>query len=418
MRRLAIALIALFVLIHPALALEKLNASDFKEPDVTVTINDVEYKPTLSDGKLVVDCVCEKGNSVEISYIIEPIDEDKAKDVDGRTYTARTELSGAIIKATVYYRNGGGVGYESTPGKTYLDIKVGDWEDGLDKISVTVQGTTPSPSSRLQELNALKFDIQEAAENCLPPVVLLVVDYTKFQNDIDSMKKQYDDLSAVLEAYIGKVDTSKLSDYLNYAGQNISLAETYYNDGEYVKADERLNYASEWLDKADTEAKKVKAEYACDQADKKLEDIGGILDTIDVYLSEIEEKNLVNTSTLLNYKTDFRGLQEKSSSLAEELAVAKAYISTGKYSEAEIKASNILNEANELESSANALLDKLKKVVSPAETATPESTSEPFKMPSIDYKLLGMAIGAIAAIAIAAVGIKKYMKRRKWDELK
>ncbi|RLI89248.1 MAG: hypothetical protein DRO98_01480 [Archaeoglobales archaeon] len=417
-----LSLSVIFIAIHPAFALEKLNTSDFKEPDVTLKVNGEDLKPTLSNGKFVIDKVCEKGDTVEITYVIEPIDEDKAKEVDGRTYTARTELEGAVIKATVYYKNGGGVGYESSPGKKYLDIKVGEWEDGLDKINVEIRDDVPAPSARLKEINALRFDVQEAEENCLPPVVLLVIDYDRFKSDISSMKERYNNLSAVLDQYIGKTDTSGLSNYLNYASQNISLAESYYNDGEYIKADERLNYASEWLDKADTEAKKVKAEYACSQADERLREIGKSLDKIELYLDQIESKELVNTSTLLGYKSEFKGLQDESSSLAEELAVAKAYINDGKYSEAEIKANNIISEAEKLANSANALFEELKKVVSPEETATPEptQTAEEFKMPGIpiDIKLVGVIVGGIIAIALAIMGIQRYMKRRKWDELK
>jgi hypothetical protein len=333
--RIWIVLIVLLIAIQPALALEKLNTSDFKEPEVTITINNVEYKPTLSNGEFIIDRTCEKGESIKVTYEIEPKDDDKARDVDGRTYTARTEMEWAIIKATVYYRNGGGVGYGSYPGDNYLDIKVGDWKDGLDKIIVTAQGTIPSPSSRIQKVNVLKFDVQEAEKNCLPPVVILVVDYYKFKNDIEAMKKKYSNISSVLNQYIGKTDTSKLNDYLNYASQNMSLAEVHYKDGEYTKADERLNYATEWLKKAETEANKIKAEYAYDQAEKKIKEIGSTLDKIDLYLNEVEKKNLVNTSTLLNYKAKFIELQEKINSLAEELAIAKTYISNGKYIEAE-----------------------------------------------------------------------------------
>ncbi|HDM60415.1 MAG TPA: hypothetical protein ENF96_02030 [Archaeoglobus veneficus] len=417
-----LGLSVIFIAIHPAFALEKLNTSDFKEPDVTLKVNGEDLKPTLSNGKFVIDKVCEKGDTVEITYVIEPIDEDKAKEVDGRTYTARTELEGAVIKATVYYKNGGGVGYESSPGKKYLDIKVGEWEDGLDKINVEIRDDVPAPSARLKEINALRFDVQEAEENCLPPVVLLVIDYDRFKSDISSMKERYNNLSAVLDQYIGKTDTSGLSNYLNYASQNISLAESYYNDGEYIKADERLNYASEWLDKADTEAKKVKAEYACSQADERLREIGKSLDKIELYLDQIESEELVNTSALLGYKSEFKGLQDESSSLAEELAVAKAYINDGKYGEAEMKANNIINEAEKLANSANALFEELKKVVSPEETATPEptQTAEEFKMPGIpiDIKLVGVIVGGIIAAALAIMGIQRYMKRRKWDELK
>ena len=423
-----VALIALFIVIHPALALEKLNASDFKEPDVTVMINDVEYKPTLSDGKFMIDKVCEKGDSVKVKYIIEPIDDEAAKKIggeSGRSITIRTELDNAVIDATVRYASGGAVVSSSTPGQNFHTVSVAKYdpyaETSLDKIEVKVQGTLPSSSSRLERVKAVWFDIQEAYDDCLPPVVLLVVDYIKFQNDLNSLKETYNEISAILDAYIGKVDTSKLSNYLNYASQNISLAESYYNDGEYIKADERLNYASEWLDKADTEAKKVKAEYACSQADERLREIGKSLDKIELYLDQIESKELVNTSTLLGYKSEFKGLQDESSSLAEELAVAKAYINDGKYGEAEMKANNIINEAEKLANSANALFEELKKVVSPEETATPEPTqTESFKMPGIpiDIKLVGVIVGGIIAIALAIMGIQRYMKRRKWDELK
>ncbi len=426
MRRLAIALIVLFVLIHPVLAIEKLNTSDFKEPDVTLKINGEDYKPILSGGKFVVDKVCEKGDQIVASYTVEPVDSSAAKIVGGRTYTIRTELalpsSEPAIRGSVYYLpSGGGISFSSPVGQSFIDVKVVQYDEAsnayaLDQIKVNVTGTTPPPSSRLQEVKVVWFDVQDADENCLPPVVLFVVDYAKFQSDMNSVKERYSNLSAVLDKYIGKVDTSTLSSYLDSASKNESLAETYYSDKDYVKADERLKFASEWLEKADTEAKKVKAEYACDQADKKLREIGGILDKIDLYLAQIESNKLVNTTTLLNYKASFKSMQDESSSLTEELTTANAYLTNGKYSEAEIKANNILNNAEELKNSANGLLDQLKKVISPE--ATPKTTSQPFKMPNIDFRLTGLVIGGVIALAAVTIGIRRYMRRRKWDELK
>ena len=429
MRLLVIALVvALLVMVHPVLAIEKLNTSDFKEPDVTLTINGVDYKPTLSNGEFVVDKVCERGDQVEVSYLVEPVDSSAAKIVGGRTYTIRTELalppSEPAISGYVYYLpSGGGISFSSSVGKSFIDIKVVQYDEAsnayaLDQIKVNTTGAMPAPSSRLQEVRVVWFDIQEAKENCLPPVVLLVVDYNKFQSDMNSIKARYNNISAVLDEYIGKVDTSTLSNYLDSASKNESLAETYYSDKDYLKADERLKFASEWLDKADTEAKKVRAEYACDQADKKLKEVGSTLDKIDLYLAQVESNKLVNTSTLLNYKANFKSMQDESNTLSEDLTVAKAYLTNEKYSEAEIKANNILNKAEELASSSNTLFEELKKVVSPGETAVPKTTSQPFKMPNIDFKLVGIVIGGAIAVAAATIGVRKYMRRRKWDELK
>jgi tetratricopeptide (TPR) repeat protein len=410
-------LFILLIVIHPVFALKYLNTTDFKEPDVTITINNVEYKPTLSDGRFLIDEVCKKEDNVKVNYIIEPKDEYAAQEVggeSGRSITIRTELKNAIIDAIVRYASGAGVGSSSTPGQYFLNIRVAAYnaqaETSLDKIEVEVQGDMPSPSLRLEEIRVLWFDVQEAEEDCLPPVIILVIDYNQFQNDIDSLKEKYSNISAILDQYVGKVDISKLSDYLDNVFQNVSLAETYYSNGEYKKADERLKFASEWLDKADTEAKKVKAEYAYNQADKRLREIGSILDKIELYINEIEGKKLVNTSTLLNYETEFKELQRNSDDLTEELIAAKVYINNEKYSEAETKANTVLSEINDLENSANTLFDELKSIIT-----APEVT---FQMPNIDYKLFGTVIGTIAAMATAIVGIRKYRRRRKWDELK
>jgi hypothetical protein len=104
-----------------------------------------------------------------------------------------------------------------------------------------------------------------------------------------------------------------------------------------------------------------------------------------------------------------------------QLAVAKAYIDSEKYSEAESKSNEIIGEVEGIESSANTLFDELKDVVIPEETVTAESTLEAtptsFELPTIDLKLIGIVIGGTIAIA-AVFGIRKYMRRRKWDELK
>jgi hypothetical protein len=429
LRHFIITLLSLAILlVHPVLALERLNASDFKEPDVVIMVNDLEYKPTLSEGKFVVAEVFEEGEAIEVNYVIEPKDEDAAKEVggeSGRSITIRTEIKNAVIDAMIRYGSGAGVGSSSTPGKDFLNIKIAEYdptaETSLDRIEVDVQGELPLASSRLEEIKALRFDVQEAEEDCLPPVLILIIDHSRFRNDISSVKEQRENLTAILNSYLGKVDTSKLNDYLNLASKNITLADSYYGDGEYRKADEKLSNAYEWLEFADSEAKKVKAEYTYNQADKRLEEIGNILDNIEVYLEEIEGKELVNTSTLLNYKTEFKGVQESIGNLAEELAVAKAYIDSEKYSEAESKSNEIIGEVEGIESSANTLFDELKDVVIPEETVTAESTLEAtptsFELPTIDLKLIGIVIGGTIAIA-AVFGIRKYMRRRKWDELK
>jgi len=414
----------IFILIQPAIAIE-INASDFKEPDVTVEINGIEEIAVLKDNKFEIEKVLEKGDSVKLVYKIEPVDEETGKEVDDRKYTIISEIGNPVIKAKLYYRNGGGRVFENTPGKEYLEVEVLDWEDGLDNINVTVQGTIPSPTSRLQEVRLVYFDIQEAEMDCLPPVVVSIVDYNRFKNDIDSISKRYENVSAILDEYIGKADTSALADYLEKAENDISLAEGFYNEGDYKKADEKITNATEWLNNAEKEGNKVKAEYVFEQADKKLNSIGATLDKIELYLDEVSGMDVLTTSQILDYKTEFRGLQEKANSLAEDFAVARGYLNEEKYVESEEKSKGILSEADKLEKEANAMFEELRDIVTPEETPTPEKTETPeqtpaqeMKLPRVDFKLIGIVMGIIIVLAVAGIGIRKYMRRRKWDELK
>lgn len=422
--RLQAVLFAFFIiiLIQPVLAIE-INKSDFKEPDVTVEINGIGVIAVLKDNKFEIEKVLEEGDSVKLVYKIEPADEETGKEVDDRKYTIISEIDNPVIKAKLYYRNGGGRIFENTPGREYLEVEVLDWEDGMDNINVTVRGLIPSPSSRLQQIRLVYFDIQEAEKDCLPPVVVSVVDYSRFRNDLESLSKRYENVSAILDEYIGKADTSKLADYLEKAEKDISLAEGFYNEKEYNKADEKITNATEWLNNAEKEGSKVKAEYVFGQADKKLKNIGATLDKIEIYLDEVSGMGVLNTSQILDYKTEFRSLQEKANSLAEDFAVAKGYLSEEKYKESEAKSIGILNNADELEREANKMFEELRVLVIPEETPekteTPETTpTGEMKLPGVDFKLIGIVMGVIIVLAVAGVGIRKYMRRRKWDELK
>lgn len=424
-RVLTIALLLLLALaIHPVMGLEELNSSDFKEPDVTLSINGVKEKPYSKDDRFLLDKVLEKGDSIKVNYPVQPINKESAKKAVDRTYTVKTDLKNGLIKASLYYRKGGGQTFETTPGKDYMDVEVSDWEDGLREINCTIQGATPESSKRLQEIKAIYFDIQEAEDKCLPPVVLLVVDYNEFQSDMDTMNKRYNNITSTLDKYSGKTDTGDLSDYLNRANQNLSVGKSFYNDGEYKKADSKLDNTKEWLDKADREADKVQAEYIHQKGEKRLDEITSTLDKIELYLEEVEKKDVLNTSTLLDYKSEFKGMQEKVTSLTEDLASAESYIDNGNYANAKSKAQNVLNSTEKTENSANSLLEELKSIISVEETsqttATPEQTKESpaFTMPGIDFKWVAIVIGLGAVLFGAGIGVRKYIRRRKWDELK
>ena len=311
------------------------------------------------------------------------------------------------------------------PGGAELTVNVPDADslDGVAYIEISLQGYTPSINSRVKEIKIIWIDVQDAEDDCLPPVKSLVVNSAKFGDDINSAKSKYNELSKVLDQYIGKVDTSKLDEYLVKANENLTMAENYYKDKDYVRADEKLKSAEDWLKKAEVEVRKIKAECAYSQADKSLKDLVSLIGKIKVYINEIEEKKIVNDTTLLNYKTELESIESQITLLREDIGKIKAYLDDGKYDKAESKATEVMNKINELNGSANSLLNELKTLVSVPEEK-PANNSFQFKLPElpeIDWKLIGIIAGIVIGGAIAVVVVIKivsrYMKKRKWDEL-
>jgi len=132
-----------------------------------VTSEDFAVSWTLTPEK---DCY-DLGDSITLLYTIEPASDEAAKKIDGRTYTFGTAIDDPIINAVVYYKNGGGVGYESgvDSGKNRLEVKVGEWEDGLEKIVVEVTGVVPSIPG-VGGYTVLWADVEGAEPGALPGV--------------------------------------------------------------------------------------------------------------------------------------------------------------------------------------------------------------------------------------------------------
>ncbi len=438
MKRVLVIAILLLFTISPVLGLETLNKSDFTEPDVNILINDIEYKPTLIDGEFILEQkVCQEGDTIEVNYEAGAKNQTASELIggeSGRGITIKTALDNAVIDSMIRYNSGAGVGKSSTPGKDYLTVKISqfdsDADSGLNEIEVKVQGDISSTKSRLEEKKVLFFDIQESKDNTLQPVVILVVNFGKFKDDIKSIKAKRDNLSSIMDDYSGKIEISTLSKCLDKANQNITLGESYYNDGEYKKADEKLDNAQNWLNKADKAADKVEAEYYYQQADEKLDSIGSTLDKIELYLEEIDSREVVNTSTMLDYKSEFKGMQQTATTLNENLASAESYIDNENYAKGKTKAQSVLNSSESIEQEANSLLEEVKGVITIEEdltasaqstaTATTTVTEEAaaFAMPNIDFKWVAIAIGLAVILGGAGVGLRKYIRRRRWDELK
>jgi len=410
----------LLFLFIPLVLGEELTADNFAEP--IIKVNNKTFLPNESV------LVFEQNKPVTVDYTIKPKKDEDATKVDGRMYYTYSDLVNVKAKYTLIYREAGG--WTNQPFDIEDGINVPNSDNGLDYLKINLTGYTPTIDERLKAIYALRIRVQDGGY-ILPPVVVYVINYQKFQEDLNSAEKKYNNLNKILTEYLGKVDTSKLAQYLDLAGSNLTLAKDNYNDKNYIRADEKLRFAEEWLIKAQDAADGVVAEYAYKQAKDILDEVYPNLDKIDIYLKEIESRGLINVSELVDYKAKFNELKNKASIISQDLGSVKALLDAERYKDAKEKAFECLNSSKELRESVNALLNELKSLI-PESTATPtETTPTPTTvaqtnqsiLPSIkvDWKKVGIIIGIVVAgvvvVGVVITVLRRYMKRRKWDEL-
>lgn len=408
MKRIILLALALLLFIFPVLGAETVTKENYAEP--IIKVNNKTFIP--NETILVFD----QKEYVWISYVIEPKTDDDAKKIDNREYDIRTDLEDASLKYRVVFGSGASI---SRSGFT-IDVPDADDLDGVKMIELNLTGYTPSIDHRLKEISALKIWVQDGGY-VLPEVKVYVIDLNKFSSDLSNAKSKLSEMNTFIANYTGKVDVSTLKSYVDNAKDNLTLAEEHFNNKDYAKADEKLRNAEFWLEKAEKEKVGVEARYLYSEADESLKELGTILNKIEVYLEEVEEKNLVNTSTLIDYKTDYSGLKNKFDDITSDLAIAKGYIDTGSYEGAKSKLESILSECENVKVEAEKLLNELSSYVK-GTPATEQPQIPEIKLPEIDWRLVGfyagIAGGAVVGLTLVVIALRRYIRRRRWDELK
>ncbi len=422
----AFALLLLVVFTIPALAYD-VTKDDFKQPpSVTVTIDGQTIHPNLQNGVLFVNHVCYGGEKVSIVYVIEPSSTSEGTTIAGRSYTITTQLSDNTIDAYAFRYSSENTlmsAYPIVSGSDSVTLNlpgVDQWEYGYGEINITVSGKIPSPNERLVRLKALSVEVQGAPPDCLPPVVIPVVNKAKFQSDINSVKSKYDQLKSELNKYLGQVDTSALSSDLKKAGDNLTAAETLFSNGDYIKADEKLNATEFWLDKAENDLKKVKAEYMCKEIQDKANEINNMINEISAYVDEIDSGAIkMPISEKIQIKAQFKEIQNDYSTLISDISAIKAAINNGMYDDAIARANNTLSYAEKVYNDANSLLTTLQsKISAPASTPTSTPSSEN-ALPSIKFSPTTLAIIGGVIIAVIIIAVLLYMRGGgRFDELR
>ena len=402
------------LIVAPVMAAEQLTKDDFAQP-VIEGINKTFY--------LV-------GDEISGTYLIQPKTDDKATRLDNRYYEIYNYLDSPKISVQVIYRQGGIVIKE---GEDYLNVRVNDWEYGLDSLKIEISGKIPSIEKRVEDFVIMKVNVTDADAGVLEPVVVKVVNENAFSGAISSIENKIKELNSKAS------ELEKLGVAVGVAKQKITSAQDYLSDGKdyyekkkYLEADSSLSKAEEYLKDAENELTRLDVNYRLTQAEDKLNGLLDKISELDTAVIQLREQGIATTT----YDIKIQQFKTKYSNLYNRLEVnAKDYIKNGLYDDAKATIEDVVKEVDQAVSDINGLLSEIKAQIpeqtpTPTPTPTPAPTvtpSEPFYSGLVEYirekkdiiLLYGGALAGIVILGFAGYkATKAYMKRRKWDELK
>ncbi len=342
-------------------------------------------------------------------YVIKPKTDDDATKIDGRYYYVNTALEDAKIDGRIMYKDDGIVGIND------FSINVNEWDYGLYELNISVTGKIPSISPRLEEKAILWIDVQDAEDNVLPSVVVTIVNPTKFTDDINTLKDRLSKLkSEIVRLDEMGADTVELNKYIKLASDNITLAESYYNDKEYVKSDRCLKSAENYLNKVESGLNKTEALFLYDQIKEKLDDLKIAMVKLEYLIQQAKNEG----KTMATYEIELTEIKSKYEDIIDKSDKIKNYIEQEEYCEAKKLANKILKDLDPLNKKVKYMITEIQGEALTTPTKTPTSGGFSFKFDTKILTYIGIGIAVIVGGSIAAIAISKWRQKRKWDELR
>ena len=406
MKKLIVLFFILFIVIYakPVLGAETVTKDNFAEP--IIKVNDKTYIPNETAKTF------NPGDNVEIYYKIEPKTDEDAKKIDDRYYYIRTSLEDADVSIDLRYKNGAAtLDIEDFS----LHIPDADSLEGVASIEIELTGSIPSITSRLEEKAILWIDVQDAEDRVLPPVTVIIVNPTKFLEDINALKNRISQIRSEVERLdeMG-ANTIELNRYIKMASNNISKAEDYYNDREYVKSNKSLKSAENYLNKAELGLNKTEALFLYDQIEGKLDDLKIAIVKLEYLIQQAENEG----KTVVTYEIELAEIKSKYEDILSRSDKVKDYIELEEYYEAKNLANRVLSTLEPLNTKVNDMISELKSEALSKPTETPTSEGFSFKLDTKMLTYIGIGVAVIVCGGIAAVAISRWRQRRKWDELR
>jgi predicted nucleic acid-binding Zn-ribbon protein len=358
---------------------------------------------------------------VSLKITVTPKNDDIAKEMSNRKYTFYNYLN-TPRKTTVQisFRNGPIYSQSTTDKILIINREYTNWDQGIDSISLNVSGYVPSISSGVEKFTVFEIEIENADTI---KVNVTVVNPPKLESEISNLKNELSQVEKEINDLSKKTDVSDLKSKLSDVKRDLNDIEVLYNNKHYEDVSKKIDDVKNKIETLKLDTKKSYAKYYVNSAED-------LINKIDVNLTKAESLiDLLKSSgkNVLDYTLKLADLKAEKSSLEDDVKDLRDLYDNGKYDDVISEGTDILKRENSLLEKISTLTEDLRKLIEVTPTTqttihTTTTNATSVKLPKVNWRVVGfyggIVAGAIVVVALAVIGLKRYMRRRRWDELK
>jgi predicted nucleic acid-binding Zn-ribbon protein len=358
---------------------------------------------------------------VSLKITVTPKNDDIAKEMSNRKYTFYNYLN-TPRKTTVQisFKNGPIYSQSTTDKILVINREYTNWDQGIDSISLNVSGYVPSISSGVEKFTVFEIEIENADTI---KVNVTVVNPPKLESEISNLKNELSQVEKEINDLSKKTDVSDLKSKLSDVKRDLNDIEVLYNNKHYEDVSEKIDDVKNKIETLKLDTKKSYAKYYVNSAED-------LINKIDVNLTKAESLiDLLKSSgkNVLDYTLKLADLKAEKSSLEDDVKDLRDLYDNGKYDDVISEGTDILKRENSLLEKISTLTEDLRKLIEVTPTTqttihTTTTNATSVKLPKVNWRIVGfyggIVAGAIVVVALAVIGLKRYMRRRRWDELK
>ncbi len=345
----------------------------------------------------------DQGESLSIKITISPVSTDVAKEMANRNYKFYNYLDPPRkMEITIAFKELGSIAWCTTDRIYTVTKENTSWDKGIDSIKVNMSGKVPSVSGGVEEYTAFELQIDDADPI---KVNITIVNPPKIRDEINDIKGRLSKIENELKEF---PSPHNLIDRLNGLKKDLNDLEVLYENGHYTDVVSRLDSLKKNVNSLEGDTKRAHAEYCVNTCRK-------ILDDIDVNVTKVESLiDLLKGDVKTNYTLKLADVKAKKVSYEDDVNDLEKLYNDGNYDEVISRYDTVLKEGRSVLKEVNNLLSELRSPVTTTTTQLPKI--------EVDWKKVGLYGGALAGVVICGVlvvvALKRYMKRRRWDELK